>query len=130
MRDITLFIHSILHLPDTFYASGNISVINLLNSMSFNKYINDITAIMLYEELLKYPLTAVNWLEWSSNKRTNEGWYFMKVDNNKFVVGEYSNELNNNQFVFDDLYEACSFYIFNELKYIHLRNKDDLTLCR
>lgn len=110
----------VLNLPERFYSPKNDqSIYSLLKETGYFEIYNSIDESMLKGALEQQPHYLDQWLVWSESKRGASGWYFIKSDNQKYVVGfldpdkgatekmEYSNRKG-----------ACAFFIKREIESI------------
>lgn len=118
--DLKDVIKKIILLPVDFNATGNNkSICSLLRDTEYYETYNTVTENAIELELTNQTQYIAPWLIWSENKRSNNGWYFLKKKNNKFVVGylrpDGKVEMN---IEFDNSIEACAHYIKKEIESI------------
>ncbi|MEH6305237.1 hypothetical protein RYH73_06255 [Olivibacter sp. CPCC 100613] len=118
--DIKHIIKKILFLPFEFAkGDNNQSIYSLLqNTGYFNAY-SKIAESIILQELTNHSNCIEHWLSWSSNKRSTDGWYFIKKDNGKYVVGNINSDGQRSEcFEFDSAAKACSVFIKREIESI------------
>ena len=82
----------------------------------FNEHLVTNEKIMRY--LKSHPYLIKDWLLYSENKRTSEGWYFDK-EGKIWKVGYFKidpgHDYRENESHFRSRYKACTFFIINEI---------------
>lgn len=113
-------IEKIISLPTKFKERDNEKSIHTLlyetNYFDSNEQIDESN---IYDVLSKKQDKYIQeWLEWSANKRTDEGWYLL-AKRNKYVVG-YSgmNTDKKQQLEFFSSEIACAVFIKREIEHI------------
>ena len=111
-KDIIL---KVINLPHDFYRLKDVSVYRLLQDSGYFIGYNQISNDDILLEL-KHHNNAINdWINWSTNKRLNNGWYFERT-NDGYVVGDHSTgQIAHKQF-YNDATEACAAFIKNEIE--------------
>jgi len=116
IRDI---VKEILLLPFKFEKSSNDkSFYFLLQDTGYFEVYDKIAEDVILKELINNLDCIEYWFLWSKNKRDN-GWYFIKKEN-KYIVGNISSDEQIENFEFDDVIEACSFFIKKEIESIRV----------
>ncbi|GAA0875039.1 hypothetical protein GCM10009118_14470 [Wandonia haliotis] len=112
-------IKQILFLPFEFVQDNNHSIYSLLQNTGYFNVYSKITQSTILQELTNHSNCIEYWLSWSENKRSTDGWYFIKKDNDKYVVGNINSDGQNSKyFEFDSAAQACSIFIKREIESI------------
>ncbi len=107
--------YNIISLPHVLQNSIEDSIFSLLNRVGYFLRYDEINSSVLYDTLLLHPSYVADWFEWSSSKRTT-GW-FLKEDNESYLVGNYSNEKGiNSVMIYTNRIEACALFIMKEIE--------------
>ncbi len=109
-------IDKVVHLPDNFYKLNNISMYSLLEKTGYFQIHYKISENDIMEELYKHPDLVQDWLNWSENKRVDFGWYFVRVDNQRYVVDHTLLGGRHESTSYSDILEACAVYIKREIE--------------
>ena len=109
---------SILNLPKTFQSLKNISVYALLKETGYFEKYEKVKEVDLHEEIIRNSELVHDWLIWSGNKRNSSGWYFMKNDKEKYVVGYFPPNEGLKQIEYYDSNKACAAFIIREIEEI------------
>lgn len=120
--DLISIIKQIIFLPIEFGKTGNNqSIYSLLQKTGYFDVYDKITESTILQELLNHLFCIKYWLAWSEDKRSTSGWYFLKKDNDKCVVGNIGlNGQINEEFNFVDATKACSVFIKQEIESIRM----------
>ena len=111
---LTSIIDKIINLPIDFLNSANISVYDLLEATGYFANHRQISNDDILAGLSKHPHAVNEWLELSSNKRVDSGWYFEKKDS-VYIVGYY--DINSNKLeTYNNPNEACAAFIKYEIE--------------
>lgn len=106
----------IIDLPVKFYASGNEeSMISLLSKTGYFRNYDQVSVEAIQEVLFDYPEKTRDWLEWSENKRTDQGW-FLKQQGSFYVLGRISGNEEFDKREFTSLLKACASFIKLEIE--------------
>lgn len=118
--DLISVIKKIIFLPIEFgKTDNNQSIYTLLQNTGYFDVYNKITENVILQELINHLDCIEYWLAWSEDKRSANGWYFLKKDKNTYVVGNIgSSGQINKEFDFDDVAKACSVFIKKEIESI------------
>ena len=116
-------IHNCVYLPETFYKVMNKSMHTLLLESGYFNYNDKVTVELINKELQKHPDCVDQWLQYSEDKRTSNGWYIYKNEKGVYVVA-YMGELSErSKLEFVNVVEACAHYMKLELEMIrHIKN--------
>ena len=107
-------IKEIIKIPITMKKS-NKSIYDLLLDLGCKENSDSLTKLSLANELKSKPNYLNESILYSENKRTNEGWYILAKEG-VFEVAYLGD--NTKIFVFKSAYEACAFFIKNEIETI------------
>lgn len=110
MKDIKSMIINIVNIPSTLHSNETESMYSLLQNYNYFEKYEIVQESLIREILIKNPEYINQWLQWSEDKRTSEGWYFIKNTNNKYTVGYYGSkkEIKNE---YSDAANACAAFI-------------------
>ncbi len=112
----TNILEKIVSIPKEFSERSNVSFYTLIDESGYFK-----SPDLLQVEKIKKLLTedsqkAKDWLNWSENKRTSSGWYFIKK-NGKYFIGYYDPKKGNiDEVEYSDVEDACANFIKNEIE--------------
>lgn len=106
-----------VNLPLEFHRRNNISIYNLVQEASDFHIINMISEEDLYVELISAPNLASNWILYSEDKKSHDGWYFKAGHKENYLVGCLG-DCNRMEVEFTDILKACAYYIKMELNSI------------
>ena len=107
-------IKDLIFIPQRFYEHGNVSFYSLLRSLRYESLYNKINVFDIIPVLLKDQSCINDWLSWSKNKRTENGWYFKKHAENNYSVGYISSSGKSEILSFDNKVTACATFIKKE----------------
>lgn len=110
-------IFKLISLVRDFSEIRTISIHELLRQTGYPKVADQITEQDVYKELLAHQRFVNNWLEYSEDKRTDGGWYFIQAGNGKYLVGCVGNA-STKETEYDDKIKACAKFIKQELDVI------------
>jgi hypothetical protein len=116
--DLKSIIKQIIHLPLEFgKIDNNLSFYTLLRKTGYFDVYTNVTINAIVQELPNHQHCIEYWLIWSENKRSSDGRYFIKKDDQLYIVGRLSADGNKNEvFEFDNAVEACSAFIKREIE--------------
>lgn len=109
-------IKKICNLPRDFYSTDTKSIIQLLEESGYYKNPDCLNKEGIIKYLNSHPEILNDWENYSSNKRTSEGWFF-KSDNDESVIGYYKNGEHNVK-KYDSKILACAEFIIKEIQTI------------
>lgn len=112
-------IKQIIELPTKYYKVGDKSMHSLLRDTGYFETYEQISEKDIYKALIQHPEFLKEWLQWSENKRTDEGWYFNQSNGNKYLVG-YLSRTGTTQNEYTDASLACAVYIKHEIENLRL----------
>src|SRR5690606_38481100 len=117
--DLINVIKNIIFLPIDFSESDNSqSIYSLLKNTGYFSVHSKINENTILQVLTNYMDCIEYWFYWSDNKRNNDGWFFLR-GNDTYVVGNIgSNGQIIEKFEFNNVVEACSFFIKKEIESI------------
>ena len=110
-------IFKLINLAKEFSQKHTVSIYELLQKTSYLKVADQISEQDLYKGLAIHPDFISDWLEYSEDKRTDDGWYFKLSDRNKYLVGSV-NESGITETEYNDKIEACAVFVKKELDLI------------
>lgn len=113
-------INNIIEIPKNFYNRGDISIYSLLEETGYFEIYNQINESNILEELIKHPEYIEYWLRWSENKRTDSGWYLIRNDKKKYIVGCLPEIEEYPQIEYSNPQEACAVFIKKEIERIRM----------
>lgn len=115
-------IKKIISLPLEFNRVGNNkSIYSLLRDTGYFSLHDKINENNVLGVLCNYLNFVEYWLTWSEDKRSRDGWYFLKKDNNKYIVGFIGFDSKNQKYLeFDDVVSACAAFIKKEIESIRV----------
>ena len=106
-------------MPTNFQELRNISFVSLLRNTGYFELFDEINSNDIKEQLETHPEWVRQWLNYSDDKRTSSGWYFIKSEMGKYIVGFYPpNKYRTMEFV--DIVEACSVFIKMEIESVRM----------
>ncbi|MFL5741037.1 MAG: hypothetical protein ACJ75B_12520 [Flavisolibacter sp.] len=105
-------IKKIISLPKKYYTEGNSSIHSLLEQIDHFKE-EELNEEEIADALSQNPSCIVDWLRWSEDKRSSEGWYLVE-ENGKYVLGYYPGGKFKQQ-VNTNGADACAAFILREL---------------
>jgi hypothetical protein len=105
-------VSAVARFPAAFRARDTETVVDLVRRSGIADNADGIAVQPLRAFLMKHPELVPVWEGWSEDKRTSQGWYFLR-EGDRFVVGFYPTGPRN---VFDDRFEACATFIVHEMQ--------------
>jgi hypothetical protein len=115
--DIKKITRKVIGLPNRFYAPNNEqSIYFLLQETGYFGAHDKVNEYAIREILSEHIEYAKQWLEWSENKRSSSGWYFMQNEQRKYVVGHYPEQENFKENEYSEIKEACAAFIKREIE--------------
>ena len=88
-----------------------LSLIDLLKGASYTRFRREVTAHELADYLRRHPELVEEWLRYSEDKRTSDGWYF-GTNGRRSWIGQVGPTMPE---YFDAPETACAEYILREL---------------
>lgn len=106
-------IYDIIKLPRRFNEWRDKSVHTLLVETGYIGNRSQITVDAIRDSLSKHPEFAIDWLQYSEDKRTATGWYFKAGCSEEYIVGCLvdGNRRNADPQFFDNRVDACAVFI-------------------
>lgn len=109
-------IFKLIRLAREFSQKRTVSINELLQKTGYSKIASHISEKDLYKQLAVHPEFVGDWLEYSQDKRCDDGWYF-KLSDKKYLVG-YVGKNRNAETEYDDKIKACADFVKQELDQI------------
>ena len=104
-------------MPAEFHHRGDISMVELVAKSGFDDSDGSSLRSAIEEQLRAHPQLIDDWATYSSDKRSDSGWYF--EDRDSPLLGYYDPTIGSSQEqVFSDRARACTEFIIRELKAI------------
>lgn len=116
-KEINKTVDRVIHIPYDFHHK-NKSVYALLSESGYFELHDQVNQNEIIEVLKIHPHLVNEWLQWSEDKRTNEGWYFTKGDDGKCFVGHYPEGKEFEEIKSSDEFIACAAFIKREIENI------------
>jgi hypothetical protein len=104
-------INDIVFLIEIFSHYKDVSMYTLVKQTGFFESLDEIIESDIYEELIKYPDCINHWMQYSEDQRTDSGWYILKAENGKYIVGYFPAKANIKKTEYTNITEACASYI-------------------
>lgn len=108
-------IAEICNLSEQLELQKNKSLTQLLKEFNISRDHPTITSEEIKEYLKGNTDLIESWLLYSMNKRTSEGWYFIKNNTTTYMVGYLLKDSSNKELEYSDPAQACAVFIYNEL---------------
>lgn len=105
----------IVGIAEEFSNRHDISIYQLLKNYSYFENYSKISIDDLKNELKKKPELINSWLNYSENKRCKGGWFFVKKNENTYVLGNLEENFRD---VFPDAVDACAIFVKHEIEFI------------
>lgn len=109
-------IRRIIYLPGQFQKIGDVSIYSLLKESGYFELHNEINEADIIREIIVNPQCISQWMTWSDNKRSNEGWYFKQSKEGKYIVGYFPQKEGAKMREYSDINDACATFIKLELE--------------
>jgi hypothetical protein len=110
-------VDDVIQLPERFHMAHTVSAPALLKQMGYPAYKDRITESLIASALSRNSGSVEEWMQWSADKRTDAGWYFMERTPGEFVVGFFSKLGGHKNVVsFADRIQACATFVVHELE--------------
>jgi hypothetical protein len=110
-------IKKIIQIPLKTKENKNLSLYQIFNDTNYGKYSKNINIENIKKVLLENNFLIDHWFNYSSDKRTKNG-YFLREENDIYEIGY----LNNNEIeiirTYNSELEACANFIKSELEYL------------
>ncbi len=105
----------IVDVPKKLFELGNISIITLLKETGYFERTYPVTEVDIFDAVNRNPASIDQWMQFSENKRTTNGWYFNRNGSNEYFVGLYPQK-GIKPLKYDNAKEACANYILREIE--------------
>lgn len=110
----------ITNLTHEFYGQGNVSIYSLLEGTGYFQGTYQISEDDIIKVLHENPRLAIDWLNWSSDKRVDSGWYFKRDDNERYTVGYFRGNIHQSS-SYSNMLNACAVFILKEIESIKVQ---------
>ena len=104
----------LIYIPRRVCQDPAVSVHDFLKDAGYFEIRAQISEKNIYDVLVFHPDLVEDWLQYSEDKRSDHGWYFIKKSEGKYIVGYLSKE-SDMVFEYNDELKACSSFINREL---------------
>jgi hypothetical protein len=119
--NLTELLNKIVLLPLTFEEVGNKSIHTLLKESGYFCVHDKILEDDLLKILEDKPEYVDIWVDWSDDKRSYGGWYFLEADKGTYEICIIdSNYKKKDCIEFSDKRKACAAYIKREIEKIRM----------
>lgn len=105
----------ICDIPNQLDRQNNQSLRQLLKALNINRKDPKISIDEIKDYLEKKSNLIESWLLYSMDKRVSEGWFFIKLEKAKYIVGYLFKNSSKKEFKYSDPAHACAVFIYNEL---------------
>jgi len=121
-------VFKIAHLAEKLAADEEKSVFQLTREANFDGVWTAAEIKCLLSELKRDPKLLNYWLQYSDDKRAEEGWFFRKSEaSDGFEVAQFKDgEVLESRFFAGDWAMACALFIRNELSTLNYDNSPEL----
>lgn len=114
-------IAKLIHIPRNFRTRGDVSILSLLKETGYFDAYDSISEEDIRAVLHGHAECIEDWLTYSQDKRSDEGWYFQQEDGDGYIVG-YSPGRDDQLRQYSVATDACAFFIKHELEDIRQRS--------
>lgn len=115
---ISNIVYAIICLPRRFSEGGDKSIHVLLMETGYANIRDKITVEKIKKFLYKHSEYVADWMQYSEDKRTADGWYFKEDGSGRFVVGCLADGEAISQ-SYDDKIGACAIFVKREIDSIY-----------
>ena len=112
-------ISEILHIPEGIMSNPNKSLYAYCAEICQLFSGSHITNDDLLKALQESPRFISLWLAYSESKRTSNGWFFRKINAEKYGVGFFDGKDISNEQVFCNSAQACALFISKETETLY-----------
>lgn len=105
-------IAAICRIPTDYLRRGDVTLSQLLSESGYFDDPNALDVAPLAAHLADHPELVDDWLVYSEDKRTSQGWYFGKQTSGAFEIWQ----LAGGSKTFNDPYVACADFILREIR--------------
>lgn len=109
-------VFAIIHLPSEFNRKGDSSFYELLKSTEYFSFFSQINVPDLIEGLKQYPDCVFDWLQYSEDKRTSDGYYFIRHKEEYRIGNLNRNGTKQSEEKYEDRFLACATFIKYEVE--------------
>jgi len=109
-------VFKVCSMPRNFKASGNKSMIQLLNESGYGEHKNSIAQDDIMRCLVSRSDLVEDWEVYSEDKRTSAGWYLLHEESVWTVGYARSGGGREKEHKYSSGLEACAVFIINELE--------------
>ena len=109
-------ISDVINMPAKYNELGNITYYSLLRNAGYFEVHDQINEDKILEQLIKHPEWVKQWIQYSEDKRTASGWYFLQDTDGKYIVEYYPPQQKFKTLKFFDIKEACAVFIKIEIE--------------
>jgi hypothetical protein len=114
-------IAELVTLPRRFHKLGNVSMFSLLEATGYFGLHDQISEEDIRDGLVRCPECAQEWLQYSEDKRTSNGWYVVQNEEGLYETGFVAHAgTSTNRVQYDSSIHACASFIKHELEDIRL----------
>lgn len=113
---MTETIYNVLHLPARKSTYGDMSMRTLLEQTGYIDNYKNFGVKEILEGLNENATLADSWLTYSSEKRSNAGWYIQDNENGKYLVGYYPEDVDLPLRKYTEVNRACAVFIKQEIE--------------
>jgi len=121
VSEIKETIIKVVHIPKDSRQEPEISIASRLHESGYYALHSLIDETQIGEALDQYPYCIDHWLQWSADKKTITGWYFMERNEQRYFVGFFPDHFKGPGQLFSDVKIACAYYIKKEIEECRLR---------
>lgn len=87
---VDLVLAKILHMPANFRDLGNVPFSQLLRDSGYTEIGDQVSEADIAAGLAQAPRCILDWMEYSSDKRSSGGWYVTELPDQRYEVGHLS----------------------------------------
>ena len=110
---------AVIQIPRTFGNLGNVSIFSLLKGTGYFEMHDQVSEAEIHEALIRQPECVDDWMLYSDDKRSSEGWYLKQGNGSSYTVGFYTGKASDNrQIQYSDRLDACAAFIKHEIEVI------------
>lgn len=106
----------IISIPVVLNDGSDITSHSVLRDTGYFESPSSITVKILAKALGKKPEYIDSWLNWSDNKRTVAGWYFIRTKSGTFEVGFFPKHDGPDPIEYSEILQACANFIKHEIE--------------
>ena len=111
----------IVTLPRRFLSLGEVSMFSLVEATGYFALHDQISETGIRAYIVRSPGCVQDWLQYSEDKRTSNGWYFAENDEGCYETGYVADaRTRKNRKQYSNAIDACAPFIKHELEDIRL----------